>query len=196
VILLRALVRLVSFLLLLMLAVLGGAVAPFSIQGGDTGLSIPALAEIVRLPELRETLDGFLRALEGSGPVAAMTLLGATAAFLLGVLLLIGVLVPRRERMVALDSSERGKLAARRRPLAQLATALAERAEGVTQARVRVRPRRASGGRVDVRAERTPAAEPESVKQAVAQALEPLTGPFKLKARSSSRLGGSGSRVQ
>ncbi len=193
---LRALVRLVSFVLLLALALVGAAIALFSIQGGDTGLSIPSLAQIVQLPELRGTLDDFLAALERPGPVAAMTLLVAVGAVVLGALLLIGILLPRRERMVTLDSSERGMLAARRRPLAQLAAALAERVEGVTQARVRVRPRRTSGGRLKVRADRTRAAQPESVKQSIAHALEPLTGPFELRARTSSRVGESGSRVQ
>lgn len=195
-ILLRALVRLLSFVLLVALALLGGAVALFSIQDGDTGLSIPSLARIVQLPELGETLDDFLAGLERPGDVAGLTLLAAVGAIVLGVLLLIGTLVPRRERIVALESSERGRLAARRRPLAQLAAALAERAEGVTGARVRVRPRRTSGGRLKVRADRTRTAPPESVKHSIAQALEPLTGPFELRARSSSRVGDSGSRVQ
>ena len=195
-ILLRALVALLSFVLLLALALLGAAVALFSIQGGDTGLSIPALARILQLPELRETLDGFLAALEGPGPVAAMTLLATLGAVLLGALLLAGIVVPRRERMVTIDSSERGTLAARRRPLAQLATSLAGRAEGVTQVRVQVRPRRSSGGRLKVRADRTRTARPESVKQSITDALEPVTGPFKLRARTSSRVGDSGSKVQ
>ena len=195
-ILLRALVKLLSFVLLLALALLGAAVALFSIQGGDSGLSIPALAQIVQLPELRETLDGFLGAVERPGRVASMTVLAAVGAALLGALLLVAILVPRRERMVTLDSSERGTLTARRRPLGQLATSLAERAEGVTQARVRVRPRRTSGGRLRVRADRTRATQPESVKQSIAQALEPLTGPFNLRTRTSSRVGDSGSRVQ
>lgn len=70
-ILLRALVKLLSFVLLLALALLGAAVALFSVQDGDSGLSIPALAQIVQLPELRETLDGFLGAAERPGRVAA-----------------------------------------------------------------------------------------------------------------------------
>ncbi len=195
-ILLRALVGLLSFVLLLVLALLGAAVALFSIEGGDTGLSIPALARILQLPDLRETLDGFLGGLERPGSVAAVTLLSAVGAVLLGVLLLFGTLVPRRERVVTLESTERGTLAARRRPLAQLAASLAERAEGVTDVRVRVRPRRTSGGRLKVRANRTRPAQSEPVEQSVAQALEPLTGPFKLRARISSRVGGDGSRAQ
>lgn len=58
-----------------------------------------------------------------------------------------------RERLVTLSRGEPGTVAARRRALAQVATALVERDRGVTEARVRVRPmRRRTGGRLSARA--------------------------------------------
>jgi hypothetical protein len=105
-------------------------------------------------------------------------------AILLGLLLLAGVVVPRRERLVTLSRGEPGTVAARRRPLAQLATTLIERERGVTEARVRVRPMRGrTGGRLSVRASHARHADPRQVQAAVREALGGLTGPFKLKAR-------------
>ena len=141
-ILLRFIVRLLGFVLLVVLALLGGVVAIFSIEGGDTGLSIPALADLVSLPELGRTIDDFRAQLEANGPVATLSALGGLAAIVLGVVLIIGALLPTRERVLTLDDSEAGRLAARRRPLAQYATTLAERVDGVTNARVRAKPGR------------------------------------------------------
>ena len=89
---------------------------------------------------------------EASGPIALVAALSGLGAVLLGLLLMAGVLVSRRERLVTLAEGQRGSLAARRRPLAQAATALVEQVRGVTEARVRMRPRRTGGGRLAVRA--------------------------------------------
>jgi hypothetical protein len=53
----------------------------------------------------------------------------------------------------------------------------------VTEARVRVRPFRRTGGRLGVRASVTRRAEAGEVRGAVGKQLESLTEPFRLKAR-------------
>jgi hypothetical protein len=74
--------------------------------------------------------------------------------------------------------------------------ALTEQARGVSDAKVRVRPRRRTGGTIRVRANRPRTADAKAVNEAVEEQLAALTGPFKLDARVNSRLGGRGSRVQ
>jgi hypothetical protein len=96
---------------------------------------------------------------------------------------LVGLLVPRRERLVALPSDGEGTLAARRRPLAQAAQALTEQVRGVTEVRARVRPRRRAGGRLRLRASRTPSTDSGQLRSAIADQLRQLTDPFQLKAR-------------
>lgn len=179
----RALVRLVSFVLLVALAVAGLVLAIFCIGTGTTGPSLGALAKLAHLPALRDATGSWLQQLEASGPVAAIAALAGLGAVLLGGLLLLGILVHRRERLVTLATSEHGVLAARRRPLSQAAAALVVQVRGVTEARVRVRPRRRAGGRLAVRASRTRPADASQVKGAVREQLRGLTDPFKLKAR-------------
>lgn len=179
----RGLVRLVSFLLLVILAVAGIVVAVFCIGTGSTGLSLGGLASLLELNTLRETVGDWLGQLEASGPVAVVAALCGLGAVLLGLLLLAGILVPGRDRLVMLASSEEGTLAARRRALAHVATALVEQVRGVTEARVRVRPRRRAGGRMAVRASRTRRVDARQVEGAVREQLGGLTNPFELKAR-------------
>jgi len=185
--LLRAVTRLITFLLLAALALAGLAVAVFCIEGGRTGLSLPALARQVHLPQLRHEVGAFLHALEASGPVAKLSALGGLGAVALGVLLLVGVLRSRRERLALLEAGEQGTLAARRRPLSQVASALVEqvRGMGMTQTRARVRPRRRGhGGRLLVRIDQPRGtATDDATKQRVASAVSPLTEPFGLRPR-------------
>jgi len=183
IVLARALVRVVSFLLLVILAVAGIALALFCIGTGTSGPSLGGLASLLDLRALRDTIGSWLTQLEAPGPVAGIAALCGLGAILLGLLLLAGILVPRRERLVTLTSGEYGTLAARRRPLAQAATALVEQVRGVSEARVRVRPRRRGGGRLAVRASRTRRVDAQQVKAAAGEQLSSLTDPFKLKAR-------------
>jgi hypothetical protein len=183
IVLARALVRLVGFVALVALAAAGLALAVFCIGTGTSGPSLGRLAELLHLGSLRGTVGQWLSQLETHGSVAALAGACGIGAMLLGLLLLAGVLVPRRERLVTLSRLESGTVAARRRPLAQVATALVERERGVTEARVRVRPMRRTGGRLSVRASRARHADPGQVEAAVGEALGGLTEPFKLKAR-------------
>ena len=183
IVLARALVRLVGFVLLVALAASGLALAVFCIGTGTTGPSLGNLARLLHLGSLRGTVGHWLGQLESPGSVAVLAAACGIGAILLGLLLLAGILVPRRERLVTLSRGEPGTVAARRRPLAQLATTLVERERGVTEARVRVRPMRRTGGRLSVRASRVRRADPAQVQAAVREALAGLTEPFKLKAR-------------
>jgi len=190
----RALVRLVSFLLLVILAVAGIVLAVFCIGTGTSGPSLGKLASILHLATVRDTVGHWLAQLEASGSVAVIAGLCGLGAILLGLLLLAGLLVPRRERLVTLASDREGTLAARRRPLGQAAQTLVEQVRGVTQARARVRPRRRTGGRLRVRASRTRTADPTQVRGAVHEQLRELTDPFTLSARV--EVARKGSRVQ
>jgi len=195
-ILLRALLRLVTFVLLVVLAVAGLAAAVFSIQGGTGGLSLPKLAEYAQLPAVRDRTGDLLSAVEASGGVARYSLLAGALAVLLGLLLLVAALVPRRERLVELERGDAGTLNARRRPLAQAARALVEPARGVTEAKVRARARRRGGGTLRVRALRTRPAQDAAIRASIAERLQPLTQPFKLKTTVRVREADRGARVQ
>lgn len=179
----RVLVRLLGFVALIVLAVAGIAVAVFCIGTGAHGPSLGGLASLLSLSSVRETVGRDLFRLAEPGSVAVIAGLCGLGAILLGLLLLAGIFVPRRERLVQLVSDERGTIAARRRPLAQVATAIVEQVRGVTDARVRVRPLRRAGGRLSVRASRTRPADPRELQNAVRQQLASLTEPFKLRAR-------------
>lgn len=189
IVLARALVRLVAFVLLVVLALLGLAVAAAALDpSGVTGA--------LGLPDLRDSVGGWFTDLEADGPTALASALAGGGAILLGLLLLVGVLVPRRERLVRLERTEHGTLSARRRALGALATQLTEQARGVTGARARVRPRRRGGGRLRVRADRPGTTSPQEAESAIAAQLETLTGPFALKAAVQTRRGERGARVQ
>src|SRR5436305_4190467 len=164
----RLLARVVGFVLLLALAAAGILLAVFCIGTGTHGPSLGGLARLLSLHSVRDTVGHWLARVEAPGSVAVIAGVCGLGAIALGLLLIAGVLVPRRERLVQLTEDERGKLAARRRPLAQVATALVEPVGGVTEARVRVRPFRRIGGRLSVRASRTALADAGEVRRAVA----------------------------
>ncbi len=195
-ILVRALARLVTFLLLLALAVAGLAAAVFSIRGGDRPLSLPALADNLRLPELRDTVGDYLGQLEVAGNVALISLLAGLGAVVLGLLLLLGALRRGRERLVIVDRTGGGVLAARRRALGQLAVALAEQVRGVAAAKVRVRTSRRGRGKLRLTVTHPRDSSPGEVRGAATEALQPLSGGFGVKTKVKPRTGESGQRVQ
>ena len=195
-ILIRALARLVTFLLLLALALAGLAVAVFSIRGGDRPLSLPALADNVRLPQLRNTVGDYLGQLEGPGNIALISLLAGLAAILLGLLLLLGALRGSRERLVIVDRTGGGVLAARRRALGQMAVGLAEQARGVVGAKARVRTSRRGRGKLRLTVTHPRDSAPAEVRGATTDALQPLSSGFGVKSKVRSKLGDAGQRVQ
>lgn len=188
-ILARGLVRLLAFVLLIVLALLGLAAAALAVA--PTGA-----AKLFGLPQLRDSVGSWFDALAADGPIALASALAGAGAVLLGLVLLAGLLVPRRERLVHLDSTGHGRLSARRRALGQIAGHLTEQVRGVSGSRTKVKPRRRGGGRLTVRADRPRTTSGAEIESAVKSQLESLTGPFKLKARVQTRLGERGSRVQ
>lgn len=188
-ILARAVVRVIAFLLLLALALVGLAVAVAAVDLGT-------VTDQAKTPELRDSVGRWFSAMESDGPIAVASALAGIGAVLLGLLLLAGLLVPRRERLVLLEKSTQGPLHARRRPLAQIAGVLTDRVDGVASTHAKVRARRRGGGRLQIRADRPQTSEAKATKQAISSQLEQLTGPFKLTARVQTRSGKRGKRVQ
>jgi hypothetical protein len=197
ILLLRAATRLVTFALLAALAACGLAIAVFSIGWSRTGdFNLPGLARLVHLADLRDQVGEMLHDLAANGPVAGIAALCGLAAVALGILLLVGALWPRRERLVILERSGEGTLAARRRVLGRVATTLAEQTRGVTATKVKVRPGRRHGGRLTVRADYSRSQQPQDVRQRTQLALAPLTDAFGLRARVQPRLGQRARRVE
>lgn len=197
VLILRAIDRLIALLLMLALALLGLATAIFSIQADTRTLSLPTLARHLHLPQLREVVGDFLSQLEAGGPVAWVSVGGGAAGITLGMLLLVGALAPRRERLVVLEQDGTARLAARRRPLAQIAGALVEQVRGVTKERTRVRPRRIGhGGRLKVTAYHSHSFPSPEIERRASAAVAPLADAFSLKLRVSARRGEGRARVE
>ncbi len=197
VLILRAIDRLIALLLLLALALLGLATAIFSIQGDARALSLATLARHFHLPQFRELVDDFLSRLEAGGPVAWVSVGGGAAAIALGVLLLVGALAPRRERLVVLEQKGEARLAARRRPLAQIAGALVEQVRGVTDERTRLRPRRVGRGwRLRVSVYHSHAFSSAEIEQRASAAVAPLADAFALSLRIRARRGEGKARVE
>ena len=185
ILLLRALVRLLGFLLLIALALVGLGFAVAALFGDQLGVQLEG-----------STVGRWLERLEGDGTQGLEAVIGG-GMILLGLLLLIGALAPRRERRAVLEQDEHGTLDARRRPLAQMFTALAERTRGVTHARAKLRlGRRAHHGRLVLRAERPRTIESAAVRKSVQSDVGELAAAFGLKTRIQAPLGRRGRRVQ
>ena len=179
---LQALARLVTFLLLVALALAGLALAVFSIGGGTDTVSLPGLADLIGLDVLRDRVGDLLTTVEDGGAIEVVPALAGLGAVALGILLLVGAFGSRRERLVTLPHDGDGELAARRRALGHMAVALADQVRDVTPTRVKVRAsRRGSGGRMEVAVDHPKTAE--GVAERTTSSLEPLTGPFNLNAR-------------
>lgn len=197
--LLQAIARLVTLVLLAVLALVGLAVAVFSVPGGDSGL--PALAELARLDVVREEVGAFLTTLE-AGEASDVAWIAGFGAAIVGLLLILGVVGRRAERLLPLvtdpqasadgggegDADPRtrsaGRLAARRRPIAQMAAVLASRVRETESLSLRVRPRRRGpGGRLRVIAAFSADSDAEAGRQRIRDEVRPVAEPFALKPR-------------
>jgi len=188
--LLRVIARLAALILLIALALLGLATAIFAIQGDSATLSLPTLARHFQLPQLRPVVGDWLAQLGASGPTALISLGGGLAAIAIGLLLLVGIVVPPRERLLLYEEDERGLLTARPRTLSQIATALAEGVRGVTVTRARVRSRRRGrGGKLQLRATHVASIPNDEAESAITQALSPFAESFELKPYLSTKVG-------
>ncbi len=196
--LLRLIARIVGMVWMLALALLGLGVAMYCFDGFiSLGSSRPD--RLLDLPVVRRHVGHFLTQLAASGPTAGLALLCGLAAMLAGLLLALGTLGARRQRLVVLDrDGGGGTLAARPRTLGDMSRALAEQASGATSIK---RPklslsRRGTRGTLQITASRARTSDRREVQRAVKDQLEPITSPFGLKARVRVRLGKQGERVQ
>jgi hypothetical protein len=196
--LLRALARIIGMLLMLALALVCLGVALYCLDGLISLGSIRP-DRLLHLPTVRHHVGHFLAQIAAPGSTAGLALAGGVVVVLLGVLVLIGTLRSTRERLVILPGSgSDGTLAARPRTVRAMAQALAEQAVGATAIK---RPtlkssRRGTRGRLNLTASRSPTSDPKAVEAAVLGQLEPITGPFGLRARVQVREGQAGERVQ
>lgn len=192
----RALARLVSLVLSAMLALAGLAVALFSIQGGDSTLSLPNLISLLSLDDLHAEIGRLLSALEADGPIALLTALIGLGAIALGLLLTFGALARRRERLVVMRSTGDGTIGARPRALGQAATALAERSRDVIRAKARTSARRRrSGGRLRLTVYHPQTRDSKRVASAARERLQKLADGFSLRPDVRSRVPRRGGRV-
>ena len=196
--LLRPLARLIGFFWMLVLALFGLAVAMYCV---DALVSLGSVRpdRLLHLPSVRDHVGHFLDQLAAPGSTAGLALLCGLGAMLLGVLLLVGVVGRRKQRLVILEqNAQTGWVAARSRPLRDMARALAEPVRGATSVK---RPklslsRGGERGKLVFNATRTRTTDPRELQAAVEQAVEPITTPFHLDPRVRVRLGEPGNRVQ
>lgn len=190
----RVFARVLAFVLLVALALLGAAVAVSSLRGGAGSPSIPALAEFLGLPGLRDSTSRLLGAVEADGPLALLSAVGGVAAVLLGLLLLVGVITRPSERLFEADDSPEGRVTAKPRPLAAAAADLALRTDGVTASDASAKASR-RGGRLSVTAVHR-RQDPAELESRVAAATSHLRSSFGLRAQVHVETGDKGSRVE
>jgi hypothetical protein len=196
--LLRTLVRLIGVLWMLVLALLGLGVALYCFDA-LVGLGSIRPDRLLHLPDVRRHVGRFLDQLAAPGGTAGLALLCGLGAMAIGILLLVGVLGRRKQRLAILESdAQTGTLAARSRPLKDMTRALAEPARGATSIK---RPklsvsRHGTGGKLKLDATRTRTTDPRELQAAIEKSVEPITQPFHLNSRVRVRLGESGNRVQ
>lgn len=196
--LLRVVARVVGLVLTLALALLGLGITVYCFDG-FISLGSARPDRLLGLPGVRRHVGHFLAQTAAPGATAALALLCGVGAVLLGLLLLVGTLRSRRLRLVVLDrDTSQGTLAAKPRIIGEMSQALAEQAAGTTSVK-RPKPRlsrRGTRGRLAVIASRARTSDRRDVERAVKDQLEPISGPFGLKARVRVRPGRAGERVQ
>jgi hypothetical protein len=196
--LLRVFARTAGVVWMLVLALFGLAVAMYCVDA-LVGLGSVRPDRLLGLPGVRRHVGRFLDQVAAPGSTAGLALLCGLGAMLLGILLLIGVLGRRKQRLVMLDQDHQaGAVVARRRPLGDMARSLAESTPGATRVK---RPkfslsRRGTRGTLRVNATRARGTDPRELSTAIERAVEPITEPFGLKARVRVRLAESENRVQ
>jgi hypothetical protein len=194
--LLRLLAAVVGFVLLVVIAVGGVVVAIFCIRGATATLSLHHLASLLSLPDLRDKVGPFLSSLEADGPVAALAALCGAGAILLGIGLLVGALMPRRERILVVERSDRGTIAARRRAVGNALADLAERPREVIGAKAKVSPnRKRTGGRARLKLTEAAGTDERPKAEQARTDLKDLASALSLKLQTSSRRPRRGGRT-
>jgi hypothetical protein len=193
---LRLLAAVVGFLLLLAIAVGGVIVAIFCLRGDSATLSLAHLAGLLSLDDLRDDVGNLLARVEADGPVAALTALCALGAVLLGIGLLVGALMPRRERRLVVESDGRGTLSARRGAVGDALADLAERPREILDAKAKVRPNRTHpGGRARLKLTEAAGTDERPVAEQSRRELAQLGEGLSLQLQSTSRRPRRGGRT-
>jgi hypothetical protein len=180
---LKAFARLVEVVLMLAVAAVGIGVGLYCLSGLiSIGSARPD--RLLHLPTVRHHVGRYLSQIVAPGSTATLALLGGVVAVLLGLLLLVGLLGSRRERLLVIESDdERGGLYARPRIVSQMARRLTEATPGVTGVkRPRVTLRRSGRhGRLRIRAGRGTDPDLTIVDDAVHARLDPFADSLHLK---------------
>jgi hypothetical protein len=196
--LLRAFARLVGAILMLVIALFGLGLALYCLDA-LVSLGSARPDRLVQLSSVSRHVGRFLAQIAAPGTTAGLALLCGVGAMAIGTLLVLGTLRSSRRRLAVLDAdSANGTVAARPRVLGDMSRDLAQQTEGA--ARVK-RPhlslsRSGRRGRLRVRSTRTRTSDPRAVKQALTDAVAPVTEPFSLKPRVSVKLAEGRGRVQ
>lgn len=196
--LLRVVARVAGAAAMLILALAGLGLALFCLDG-FIRLGSARPDRLLHLPAVRDDVGRFLNQVSAPGPTAALALLCGVGAMVLGILLLVGVVAPRRPRLVLLErDAQEGRLAARPTALREMAGALAASAPGATAV---TRPKLRRGGKLRpnqlrVTASRSRTHDPGQVERAIDERLQSLTEPFGMRSHIRVRSAEPGSRVQ
>lgn len=197
-VIIRPLARLIGALWMIVIALFGLAVALYCLDGLIT-LGSARPDRLVHSQRVSRDVGRFLAQIAAPGSTAWLAVLCGLGAMAIGLLLLVGTVRSSRQRLAVLESdSSTGTVAARPRVLGDMTRDLAEQTEGATRVK---RPRLSlsrSGrrGRLKVRSTRTRTSDPKTVKQALTEAVKPVSGPFGLKPRVTVRLSDDQGRVQ
>ena len=194
--LLRLLAAVLALALLVAIAIGGILVAIFCIRGGTATLSFDHLASLISLPELRDKIGPFLASLEADGPAAAIAALCGAGVIVLGIALLFGALMPRRERVLIVERSDRGTIAARRRAAGNALADLAEKPREVLSARAKVSPNRSrTGGRARLKLTEAAGTDERPSAEQSRTDLKELAAALSLKLNTASRKPRRGGRT-
>jgi hypothetical protein len=173
---LKAFARLVQTLLMAVIALIGLGVGLYCLDG-LISLGSARPDRLLHLPRLRFHVGHFLAQIATPGPDALLAFVAGVVAVIVGLLLLIGLLGTRRERLLVIESDdERGTLAARPRTISQMVRDETERAPGITGVK---RPkvtlaRSGRRGRLKVLAARGSDPDAATVDNAVHERLDPI----------------------
>jgi hypothetical protein len=181
--LLKALARLVEMLLMAAIALLGIGVGLYCLSR-LISLGSARPDRLLHLPRVRHAVGHFLAQMNAPGPVAVLGLICGIGAVVIGLLLLIGLLGTRRERLLTVEQDHaHGDLLARRRTVAQMVRDVTLRTPGVTsvkRSRVRV-SRNGRRGRLRLLAGRGPDSDAGTVDAAIHERVDPITSGLGLK---------------
>lgn len=194
----RPLARLVGTLWMIVIALFGLAVALYCLDGLiKLGSARPD--RLVHSARISRHVGRFLAQITAAGSTAWLAVLCGLGAMAIGLILLLGTVRSSRQRLAVLDAdSSKGTVAARPRVLGEMTRELAQATEGASRVK---RPRLSLSrggrrGRLKIRSNRTRTSDPKAVRQALVEAVTPVTEPFSLKPRVSVRLSEGRGRVQ